>query len=101
MGFIARGHETFYDALFVGLRELGYTEGHNLIVERRYAGDRTERFQEFAAEMVRLNVDIIIVVTTPAALAIKSENRPGAGTNIAVQARRPMGARCCFSVRPP
>jgi putative ABC transport system substrate-binding protein len=71
MGFIARGHETFYDALFESLGKLGYAEGRNLIVERRYAGDRTERFQEFAAEMVRLNVDIIIVVTTPAALAIK------------------------------
>src|SRR5262252_2898517 len=59
MGFIARGHETFYDALFEGLRELGYVEGRNLIVERRYAGDRTDKFQEFAAEMVRLNVDII------------------------------------------
>jgi putative tryptophan/tyrosine transport system substrate-binding protein len=32
MGFIARGHETFYDALFEDLGELGYTEGHNLIV---------------------------------------------------------------------
>jgi len=72
MGFIARGHETFYDALFEGLRELGYVEGRNLIVERRYAGDRTDKFQEFAAEMVRLNVDIIIVVTTPAALAVKN-----------------------------
>jgi putative ABC transport system substrate-binding protein len=57
--------------LFESLGKLGYAEGRNLIVERRYAGDRTERFQEFAAEMVRLNVDIIIVVTTPAALAIK------------------------------
>jgi ABC-type uncharacterized transport system substrate-binding protein len=72
MGFIARGHETFYDALFEGLRELGYVEGRNLIVERRYAGDHTERFQEFAAEMVRLKADIIIVVTTPAALAVKN-----------------------------
>jgi putative ABC transport system substrate-binding protein len=72
MGFIARGHETFYDALFEGLRDLGYAEGRNLIVERRYAGDRTERFQEFAAEFVRLNVDIIVVVTTPAALAVKN-----------------------------
>src|SRR5262249_16201876 len=42
MGFIARGHETFYDALFEGLRELGYVEGRSLIVERRYAGDRTD-----------------------------------------------------------
>jgi len=71
MGFLARGHESFYDALFEGLRDLGYEEGRNLIVERRYAGDRTELFQEFAAEMVRLNVDIVVVVTTPAALAVK------------------------------
>ena len=71
MGFIAQGYEKFYDALFEGLRELGYAEGRNLIVERRYAEGRAERFQEFAAEMVRLKVDIIIVVTTPAALAVK------------------------------
>jgi putative tryptophan/tyrosine transport system substrate-binding protein len=69
MGFIAHGHEPFYDALFEGLREYGYDEGRNLIVERRYARGQAERFKEFAAEMVRLNVDIIIVVTTPAALA--------------------------------
>src|ERR1700724_3148721 len=71
MGFIAHGHETFYDALFEGLRELGYVEGQNLIVERRDAEGHAERFPEFAAEMVRLNVDIIVVVTTPAALAVK------------------------------
>ena len=71
MGFIAHGHESFYDALFEGLREYGYEEGRNLIVERRYARGQAERFIEFAAEMVRLNVDVIIVVTTPAALAVK------------------------------
>jgi ABC-type uncharacterized transport system substrate-binding protein len=71
MGFIAHGHEKFHDALFDGLRKLGYEEGRNLIVERRYAAGHAERFPEFAAEMVRLNVDIIIVVTTPAALAVK------------------------------
>ena len=37
MGFIAHGHESFYDALFEGLRDYGYDEGRNLIVERRYA----------------------------------------------------------------
>ena len=72
MGFIARGEERFYEALFEGLRGLGYVEGRNLVVERRYAEDRTERFHEFAAEMVQLKVDIIIVVTTPAALAVKA-----------------------------
>jgi putative tryptophan/tyrosine transport system substrate-binding protein len=67
IGFIAHGHESFYDALFEGLREYGYEEGRNLIVERRYARGQAERFKEFAAEMVRLNVDVVVVVTTPAA----------------------------------
>jgi putative ABC transport system substrate-binding protein len=71
MGFIAHGHEAFYEPLFDGLRELGYEEGRNLVVERRYAQGDAARFSEFAAEMVRLNVDVIIVVTTPAALAVK------------------------------
>jgi putative ABC transport system substrate-binding protein len=72
MGFLAHGHESFYDALFEGLRPLGYVEGKNLLVERRYAEGHPERFLDFAAEMVRLKVDIIIVTTTPAALAVKS-----------------------------
>jgi putative ABC transport system substrate-binding protein len=46
-------------------------ERRNLIVERRLAGDGSDRFQEFAEEVVRLNPDIIVVVTTPAALAVK------------------------------
>jgi putative ABC transport system substrate-binding protein len=75
MGFIAHGHESFYDALFEGLRDYGYEEGRNLIVERRYARGQAERFKEFAAEMVRLNVDIVIVVTTPAALAVKNATK--------------------------
>jgi putative ABC transport system substrate-binding protein len=75
MGFIAHGQESFYHQLFDGLREYGYDEGRNLIVERRYAHGRAERFKEFAAEMVRLNVDIIIVVTTPAALAVMNATK--------------------------
>src|SRR5216683_1814801 len=72
MGFIAQGYDRFYDAMFEGLRGLGYAEGRNLMVERRYAEGHADRFPEFAAEMVRLKVDIIIVVTTPAALAVKN-----------------------------
>jgi putative ABC transport system substrate-binding protein len=75
MGFIAHGHESFYDALFEGLSEYGYEEGRNLIVERRYAQGQAERFKEFAAEMVRLNVDVIVVVTTPAALAVMNATK--------------------------
>jgi putative tryptophan/tyrosine transport system substrate-binding protein len=72
IGFIAHRYEKFYDPLFQGLRELGYIEGQNLIVERRYAEGRIERFEEFAVELVRLNADVIIVVTTPAAFAVRN-----------------------------
>jgi putative tryptophan/tyrosine transport system substrate-binding protein len=71
IGFIAHEYRGVYDALFEGLHELGYVEGQNIIIERRYAEGIAERFPEFAAEMVRLKVDIIIVFTTPAALAAK------------------------------
>jgi putative ABC transport system substrate-binding protein len=72
IGFLAQGSEKFYDALFDGMKDLGYQEGRNLVVERRYAEGRAERFQDFAAEMVRLKVDVIIVSTTPAGFAVKS-----------------------------
>jgi putative tryptophan/tyrosine transport system substrate-binding protein len=71
IGFIAHRYEKYYAPLFQRLHELGYTEGQNLIVERRYADGHAERFDGFAAEMVRLNVDAIIVVTTPAAFAVR------------------------------
>jgi putative ABC transport system substrate-binding protein len=72
MGFLAHGNEIFYQPFFERLRELGYEDGRNLIVERRYAEGHAERFQQFANELVQLNVDIIVVVTTPAALAAKN-----------------------------
>jgi putative ABC transport system substrate-binding protein len=75
MAFIAHGHEGFYDALFEALREYGYEEGRNLLVERRYAHGRAERFKDFAEEISRLNVDVVVVVTTPAALAVMSATK--------------------------
>jgi putative ABC transport system substrate-binding protein len=60
------------DVFFQQLRELGYVEGHNLVVERRYSEGRAERFAEFAAELVRRNLDMIIVTTTPAVLAVQN-----------------------------
>jgi putative ABC transport system substrate-binding protein len=113
MGFIAHGHERFYDTLFEGLRDLGFTEGQNLIIERRYAEGHAERFPEFAAEMVRLNVDVIAVVTTPAALAVKKANaidplntslvaslaHPGGNAMTAVAARNRNRGRRALLVR--
>jgi putative ABC transport system substrate-binding protein len=60
-----------WDALLDGLRERGYSEGRNLVFERRFSEGNAERFPAFASELVRLRVDCIIVTTTPAALAAK------------------------------
>jgi ABC-type uncharacterized transport system substrate-binding protein len=75
IGFLAHGPVKSYERLFDGLRELGFIEGQNIIVERRFAEGRAERFQEFAREMVQLKADVIIVVTTPAALAVMNETK--------------------------
>ena len=53
------------------LRNLGWIEGKNLVFERRYAGDRPELLQRFAAELVRLKVEIIVTSGTDAAVAAK------------------------------
>ena len=71
IGLIAHEQLKHYDVLFDELRQLGYVEGRNIIVDRRYAQGSPERFDEFAAEMVRLKADLIIVNTTPAAIAVK------------------------------
>jgi len=48
------------EAFRQGLRELGYVEGKNIIVEWRYGEGKPDRVSEFAAELVRLNVDVIV-----------------------------------------
>ena len=59
------------DALRKGLRDLGYVEGRNLVLEYRSADGRAERFPDLAAELVRLKVDLIVSRGTPAARAVK------------------------------
>jgi len=46
------------------LRELGYAEGQNLIIEFRNAEGRTDRLPGLAAEMVSLNVDVVVVMVS-------------------------------------
>jgi putative ABC transport system substrate-binding protein len=53
------------------LRELGYVEGQNLVVEYRWAAGKDERFAELASDLVRANVDLIVALGTPATLAAK------------------------------
>ena len=57
------------DILLQGLRDLGYVEEQNLVFEWRYSDGKAELFPSLAAELVRLNVDLIVAISTPAALA--------------------------------
>src|SRR5512142_1075005 len=57
---------------FDSLRELGWTEGENLLIERRYASGRADLLKPFAEELVQLKVELIITNGTNAALAVKN-----------------------------
>jgi ABC-type uncharacterized transport system substrate-binding protein len=58
-----------------GLRELGYVEGWNILIERREARGRVERLPDLAAELVTLNPAVIVAVTTPSAAAAQKATR--------------------------
>jgi len=53
------------------MRDLGWVDGRNLTIEYRWAEGRSERFAEFAAEFVRLKVDVILTHNTPPVIAAK------------------------------
>jgi putative ABC transport system substrate-binding protein len=67
----SRSPSTGSTALFDALAELGWIEGKNVVFERRYAENRLERLPELAAELVRLNVDVIVAIGTLGPLAAK------------------------------
>jgi putative ABC transport system substrate-binding protein len=54
-----------------GLRQLGYVEGRNIAIERRYANGHLDRLPELAGELARLPLDVILTQSFPAALAAK------------------------------
>jgi putative ABC transport system substrate-binding protein len=59
------------DAFRLGLRELGWIEGRSIAIDERYANEDNARLAAAAAELVGLRVDVIVTITTPAALAAK------------------------------
>jgi len=61
----------YIDAIRQGLREHGYVEGKNLRLEWRIADGNPDTLSKFAAELVRMNVDVIVAVAGPAAIAAK------------------------------
>ena len=62
---------TALEPLLQGLRELGWAQGHNLIIDYQYADGNIERLPDLAAELIRRRVDIVIAVATPSSLAAK------------------------------
>ena len=72
IGLLSTGSGTFFIAPFMGkLGELGYLEGKNIVVERKFAEGNSERLKEFAADLVRQHVDVIVTIGTPAGFAAK------------------------------
>ena len=63
------------EAFIQGLRDLGYVEGHNVVIEYRYSEGHLDRFPALATELVALKVDVIVASGTPAALAAKQATR--------------------------
>lgn len=67
-----RPNPAYLQQMWGPTRELGWIEGQNLIVDRRYAGGNAELLRPIAEELVRLNVELIVTNGTDAALAAKS-----------------------------
>jgi ABC-type uncharacterized transport system substrate-binding protein len=57
----AEGDKSWVAAFRQGLRELGYVEGQNVVIEQRHAAGRSDRLPELASELVRLKVDVLVV----------------------------------------
>ena len=74
IGFLfygAAGPSPELEAFRQGLHDLGYVEGQNIIIEYRFANGRVGRLPELAADLARLNLDVIVTPGTPASMAAK------------------------------
>jgi putative tryptophan/tyrosine transport system substrate-binding protein len=67
--YAQRGH--LEQALLEGLRDRGYVEGRNLVIERRYADGHTERTPEFARELAAMKLDAVVTTCTPSTQAAR------------------------------
>jgi putative ABC transport system substrate-binding protein len=74
IGFLryASPHQKQFDGFRDGLRANGYVEGQTIVIEQRYADGAFDRLGELAAELVRLNLDVIVVDGSATAKVIKA-----------------------------
>src|SRR5437870_9264932 len=87
------------DAFRQGLRELGWVEGQNIVIDYRYAEDRVDRLPDLAAELVRLKVDLIVSEGTQGVTAAKNATETIPIVMIAV--RDPVGTGLIASLARP
>ena len=103
IGYLTGGLSTdrphLIEAFRQGLRELGWVEGQNIVIEYRYAEGRFDRLPDLAAELVRLKVDIIVAVATPASAAAK--NATGTIPIVGISLGDPVGTGLIASLARP
>jgi putative tryptophan/tyrosine transport system substrate-binding protein len=75
VAYLSASSASQVEAFRQGLRELGYVEGRNILIEYRWADGRFDRLPALAAELVRLGANVIVAANTPAALAAKNATR--------------------------
>src|SRR5262245_43212681 len=69
------GASAFAAAFRQGLGTLGYVEGQTILLEERWTGGKLDRLTPLATELIRLNVDVLVTTTTPAARAAQQATR--------------------------
>ena len=76
LGYLSLGSSTAsytrpLDAFRQGLRDLGWIEGRNIVIEYRWAEGRVDRLPSLAGELIRLKVDVIVAAPTPPTVAAR------------------------------
>jgi ABC-type uncharacterized transport system substrate-binding protein len=104
IGYLSPGSDlpgplAYHDEFQHGLRELGYVEGQNIVVEYRFANGKFDQLADLATELVKLNVDVIVSVVTQASLAAK--NATSTIPIVIVSVADPVGAGLVASLARP
>jgi ABC-type uncharacterized transport system substrate-binding protein len=97
--FTRAGGEHLWDACRDGLRELGYVEDRDVVLEPRWADGHHDRLPRLVGELVRLNVAVIVAAATPANLAAKAAT--GRIPIVMVAVADPVGAELIDSLARP
>lgn len=103
IGYLAGGlpnaNPRSIEAFREGLRELGWIEGRNIVIDYRFAEGRFDRLPDLAAELVRLKVDVIAAAATPAPVAAKKAT--GAIPIVMIMTGDPVGVGLVASLARP